>query len=76
MKAIVVREFGKPEVMKLEENAPDPMPGPGDVLVRIRAAGVNPVDSYIHTGTHARKPSLPYTPASTARARSSGSAPT
>jgi len=62
MKAIVVREFGKPEVMKLEENAPDPMPGPGDVLVRIRAAGVNPVDSYIHTGTHARKPSLPYTP--------------
>ena len=62
MRAIVVREFGKPEVMKLEENAPDPMPGPGDVLVRIRAAGVNPVDSYIHTGTHARKPSLPYTP--------------
>jgi len=62
MKAIVVREFGEPEVMKLEENAPDPMPNPGDVLVRIRAAGVNPVDSYIHTGTHARKPSLPYTP--------------
>ena len=62
MKAIVVREFGKSEVMKLEANAPDPMPGPGHVLVRIRAAGVNPVDSYIHTGTHARKPSLPYTP--------------
>ena len=62
MRAIVVRAFGKPEVMKLEENAPDPMPNPGDVLVRIRAAGVNPVDSYIHTGTHARKPSLPYTP--------------
>jgi len=62
MRAIVVREFGKPEVMKLEENAPDPTVGPGDVLVRIRAAGVNPVDSYIHTGTHARKPSLPYTP--------------
>jgi NADPH:quinone reductase len=62
MRAIVVREFGKPEVMKLEEDAPDPKVGPGDVLVRIRAAGVNPVDSYIHTGTHARKPSLPYTP--------------
>ena len=62
MKAIVVREFGKPDVMKLEANAPDPAPGPGDVLVRIRAAGVNPVDSYIHTGTHARKPALPYTP--------------
>ena len=62
MKAIVVREFGGPEVMKLEENAPDPTPGPGDVLVRIRAAGVNPVDTYIRTGTYARKPSLPYTP--------------
>jgi NADPH2:quinone reductase len=62
MKAIVVREFGKPEVMKLDANAPDPAVGPGDVLVRFRAAGVNPVDSYIHTGTHARKPTLPYTP--------------
>ena len=62
MKAIVVREFGKPDVMKLEANAPDPTPGPGDVLVRIRAAGVNPVDSYILTGTHLRKPTLPYTP--------------
>ena len=62
MKAIVVREYGKPEVMKLEENAPDPTPGPGDVLVRIRAAGVNPVDAYIHSGTYARKPPLPYTP--------------
>ena len=62
MKAIVVREYGKPEVMKLEDNAPEPAVGPGDVLVRVRAAGVNPVDSYIHTGTHARKPTLPYTP--------------
>ena len=62
MKAIVVREFGTPAVMKLEADAPDPTPGPGLVLVRIRAAGVNPVDSYIHTGTHLRKPTLPYTP--------------
>jgi NADPH:quinone reductase len=62
MKAIVVHEFGKPEVMKLEENAPEPTVGPGDVLVRLRAAGVNPVDAYIHTGAHSRKPTLPYTP--------------
>ena len=61
MKAIVVRAFGPPDVMKLED-LPDPKPGPGQVLIRVRAAGVNPVDSYIRSGTYARKPSLPYTP--------------
>lgn len=61
MKAIVVREFGAPEQMKLEE-VPRPDPGPGEVLVGVRAAGVNPVDAYIRTGTHAQKPVLPYTP--------------
>ena len=43
MRAIVVREYGGPEVLKLEEY-PDPVPGPGDVLVRIVAASVNPID--------------------------------
>jgi len=47
--------------MQLEDVA-DLMPGPGQVVVRVRAAGVNPVDSYIRSGTHARKPALPYTP--------------
>ena len=61
MKAIRVHEFGGPAVLKLEE-IPDPKPGPGELLVRIRAAGVNPVDAYMHTGTYARKPPLPYTP--------------
>lgn len=61
MKAIRVREFGPPEVMKLEEAA-DPRPGPGQVVVRIRAAGVNPVDTYVRSGVYARKPALPYTP--------------
>ena len=61
MKAIRVREFGGPAVMKLEE-VPDPVAGAGDVVVRVRAAGVNPVDAYMHTGTYARKPILPYTP--------------
>ena len=61
MKAIRVHEFGGPDVMKLEE-IPDPVAGPGDVVVRVRAAGVNPVDAYMHTGTYARKPLLPYTP--------------
>jgi NADPH2:quinone reductase len=61
MKAIRVSQFGGPEVMKLEE-APDPGPGADEVVVRVKAAGVNPVDSYIRAGTYAVKPSLPYTP--------------
>lgn len=32
------------------------------VLVKVKAAGVNPVDTYIRSGTYARKPALPYTP--------------
>ncbi len=47
--------------MKIEEG-PTPAPGPAQVLVRVRAAGVNPVDTYVRTGTYAIKPALPYTP--------------
>ena len=61
MKAIVVREFGPAEVMTLEE-VPTPSPGPGEVLLGVKAVGVNPVETYIRSGTYARKPSLPYTP--------------
>jgi NADPH2:quinone reductase len=63
MKAIVVHEFGGPEVLKLEE-IPTPKAGPGQVLVRIHAAGVNPYDTYMRAGTYAVKPPLPYTPGS------------
>jgi NADPH:quinone reductase len=61
MKAILVREFGGPEVMRLEE-VPELRPGPGEVVVRVKAAGVNPVDAYIRSGKYARTPTLPYTP--------------
>src|SRR5207244_1725342 len=61
MKAIRVHEFGGPEVLRLEEVA-TPQPGPGQVLVRMHAIGVNPVETYIRAGTYALKPSLPYTP--------------
>ena len=43
MKAIVVYQYGGPEVLKFEDY-PDPVPGPGDVLVRVAAASVNPID--------------------------------
>ena len=61
MKAILVKEFGGPETMKLEE-VPDLIPGRHQVLVRLEAAGVNPVDAYILSGNYPRKPALPYTP--------------
>jgi NADPH2:quinone reductase len=60
MKAIRVKEFGEPEVMKLVD-LPQPRPGPGQVLVRIHAIGVNPVDTYIRSGAHPQEPALPYT---------------
>src|ERR1700731_1746231 len=63
MKAVLVREFGGLEVLKLEE-IPTPKPAAGQVLVRIRAAGVNPYDTYMRAGTYAVKPTLPYTPGS------------
>lgn len=47
--------------MRLEE-LPTPAPAGSQVLVRIKAAGVNPVDTYLRTGNHAHAPELPYTP--------------
>ena len=61
MKAIRVKEFGAPEVLNLEE-VPTLRPGADQVLVRIHAIGVNPVETYIRGGTYARLPELPYTP--------------
>jgi len=61
MKAIVVHEFGAPEVMKLEE-FPTPKAAAGQAVVRIHAAGVNPFDTYMRAGTYAIKPPLPYVP--------------
>ena len=65
MKAIRVHQFGGPEVLNLEE-IPTPKPDTGQVLVRVRAVGVNPYDTYMRAGTYAIKPPLPYTPGSDA----------
>ena len=65
MKAIQVHKFGGPEVLEIHD-VPTPKPGTGQILVRVRAAGVNPYDTYMRNGTYAIKPPLPYTPGSDA----------
>jgi NADPH:quinone reductase len=65
MRAIRVSQFGGPEVLKLEE-IPTPTPAAGQVLVHVRAAGVNPYEAAQRAGTYAIKPPLPYTPGSDA----------
>jgi NADPH:quinone reductase len=61
MKAIRVAQFGGPEVLQLAE-IPDLQPAAGQILVRLHAAGVNPIETYIRSGKYARLPALPYTP--------------
>lgn len=61
MKAIVVDNYGEPEVMHVKE-LPSPKPGPGQVVVSIRAAGVNPADAVVRAGKFATGGRLPYTP--------------
>jgi len=62
MKAIVIERFGGPEVMALKE-VPDPQPGTGQVLVRLQAIGVNPVETYQRAGSQGySNRTLPFTP--------------
>ena len=61
MKAVVVRQTGGPEVLVLEER-PDPVPEEDQLVVRLHAAGVNPVDVYIRSAAQGRNPILPYVP--------------
>ena len=63
MKAIQIRETGGPEVLELIELA-IPQPGPGQVLIRIEAIGVNFIEIYFRKGTY--KAALPFTPGSEA----------
>ncbi len=60
MKAIRVHAFGGPEALKLEE-VPDPSPGAGQIVVRVKAIGVNPVETYIRAGIYGPK-TFPFTP--------------
>ena len=61
MNAICVSKFGGPEVLELK-TIPVPKLQPNQVLVRVHAAGVNPVETYMRSGHYARLPTLPWTP--------------
>jgi NADPH2:quinone reductase len=63
MKAIQIHETGGPEVLKLAD-LPIPQPGPGQVLIRIEAIGVNFIEIYFRKGVY--KAALPLTPGSEA----------
>ncbi len=65
MKAVRVHEFGGPEELKVED-VPDLKAGAGQVVLQVKAIGVNPYDTYMRQGTYAIKPALPYTPGSDA----------
>lgn len=58
MRAIRFHQFGPPEVLRIDDIA-DPVPGARQVVVRVHAIGVNPVDTYIRSGNYALRPALP-----------------
>ncbi len=61
MRAIRFHELGGPEVLRYEE-APEPRPGPGEVLIRVRAAGVNYADTMFREGRYFLRPEFPQIP--------------
>ena len=61
MRAVRVHRFGGPEVLSVDE-IDEPRAGPGEVVVRVRAAGVNPADTYVRSGAYRLTPALPFIP--------------
>ena len=61
MKALICREYGPPENLRVQD-MPDLRPGPGEVVVRVRAAGVNFPDALIVQNLYQFKPTPPFSP--------------
>src|SRR6516165_8883289 len=61
MKAAFIEKTGGPEVIQFGD-LPKPIPGLGEVLVRIRAASINPIDTYIRSGAVSMNLPKPYIP--------------
>src|SRR5208282_2818054 len=61
MRAVVVRRYGPPEVLETQQ-APDPQPKPGEVLIRVKAVGVNFADLLQRMGLYPGAPKPPFVP--------------
>ena len=61
MRAVVCKEWGPPEALEMDD-VPEPAPGTDDVLIRVRACGVNFADALIVHGKYQEQPPLPFTP--------------
>ena len=62
MKAFQLQEFGGPDAPQAREDVPDPIPGPGEVLIRVAAVSLNYRDLLMCRGTYNPKLKLPYDP--------------
>ncbi|XP_076804759.1 quinone oxidoreductase-like [Clavelina lepadiformis] len=62
MRAVIVSKFGGPEVLEVRRDIPIPKPEASEVLIKVAAIGINPVDTYIRAGNYGRLPELPYIP--------------
>src|SRR3989442_7125239 len=60
LKAVVVPRFGGPDVLELDRNHPDPVPGPDQVVVRVHAASLNHLDLAVREGIPTLKLTLPH----------------
>ncbi|HKZ89554.1 MAG TPA: zinc-binding dehydrogenase [Thermoplasmata archaeon] len=60
MKAVVFRAYGGPQVLEVDPRHPDPVPGPDQIILRVRAASVNHLDLFVRAGIPTLKLTLPH----------------